>query len=56
MNILLVEAELFSIRCGINQTISNPGVNCIVIITDAIHIVERIFDTSYYSLQLHTVM
>lgn len=55
MNVLPTEAELFSIRCGINQAISTPGVNRVIIITDAIHAAEKIFDTSCHPLQLHTI-
>ena len=46
------EAELFAIRCGINQAISNNNVSKIVVITDSIHAVKRIFNLSFHSFQI----
>ena len=43
------EAELFMIRCSINQAIHLPNVNQIIVIIDFIHTIERIFDLSLYS-------
>ena len=38
------EAELFAIRCSINQATSKTNVSKIVVITDSIHTAKRIFD------------
>ena len=49
------EAELFAIRCGINQAISKDNISKIIIITDSIHIAKRIFDLSSHLLQNQSV-
>jgi len=43
VNITTIEAELFAIRCRINQVISIPTTNHIVIITDSLYTVIKIF-------------
>ena len=43
VNITTIEAELFTIRCRINQAISIPITNYIVIITDSLYTVIKIF-------------
>ena len=48
------EAELFTMRCGINQACNKDNISKIVIITDSIHSVKRIFDSSSHPLQLHS--
>ena len=53
INITTTEAELFMICCGINQAVANSNVNHIVIITDTLHAVKRIFDSSVHSYQIH---
>ena len=40
------EAELFTIRCGINQACSKDNVSKIIIITDSIHAAKKIFDSN----------
>ena len=55
MNILLTEAELFAIRCGINQVYQMQGVTCIVVITDTIHAAKHIFIMSIHLYQLHII-
>ena len=49
------EAELFAIRCGINQACIKEGVSKIIVVTDSIHIVEKIFDSKSHSYQPHTI-
>ena len=44
------EAELFTMRCGINQACNKDNVSKIVIITDSIHSTKRIFDSSSHPL------
>ena len=55
MNITSTEAELFSIRCGINQAIKLPNISQIIIITDIILAARHIFDLSTHPFQLHSI-
>ena len=48
INVTTIEAELFAIRYGINQVIQISGTSHIIIITDALHVVQRIFDSTIY--------
>jgi len=52
INVTSTEAELFSIRCGINQTIQIPSTSYIIIITDALHVIQRIFDLTIHLYQI----
>jgi len=49
-NITLTEAELFTIRCGINQMTNLLVISKIIIITDSIHTARSIFNSSIYPL------
>ena len=40
------EAELFTIRCSINQASNCNDISKIIIITDSIHVAKKIFDSS----------
>ena len=44
VHITSTEAELFAIRCGINQSSSLNNVSKIIVITDTIHAVKKIFN------------
>jgi len=55
MNITSTEAELFSIRCGINQAVKLPNISQIIIITDIILAARHIFDLSTHLFQLHSI-
>ena len=48
VNIMFTEAELFTIRCDINQAIQIPNVIYIIIVIDTIHIAHYIFDSLIY--------
>ena len=48
------EAELFAIRCGINQACSKNNISKIIVITDSIHATKKIFESSPHLYQLHT--
>jgi len=48
INIISIGAELFVLRCGINQAIHISDISCIIDITDVIHIVEKIFNMLNY--------
>ena len=42
------EAELFAIRCRLNQAIQLDNIEYIIVITDFIYVVKRIFDSSIH--------
>jgi len=48
------EAELFAIRCGINQACSLNNVSKIVVVTDSIHVAKKIFDPGLHPFQIHS--
>ena len=50
INVTSTEAELFAIRCGINQSIHFDNISKIIVITDFIHAAQKIFQTSVTSL------
>jgi len=47
------EAELFAIRCGINQACSLDNVSKIIIVTDSIHVARKIFNSDSSPFQIH---
>ena len=49
-----IEAELFAIRCSINQACSISNVSKIVIITDSIHMAKKIFNCRSHPYQIHS--
>jgi len=51
VNVISTEAELFAIRCGINQSIRFDNISKIVVITDSIHMAQKIFDSSSHPFQ-----
>ena len=53
VNIMSTEAELFAIRCGINQAINSTGISKIIIIMNSIHTAKKIFNTSLHPFQIH---
>jgi len=54
INITTTEAELFVIRCGINQATNLQDISKIIIITDSIHS-AKVFKYLLHSYQIHTV-
>ena len=48
------EAELFAMRCSINQACNKDNISNIVVITDSIHSAKCIFDSSSHPLQSHS--
>ena len=52
VNVTSMEAELFAIRCGINQATCIDNISKIIIVTDSIHAVKRIFDPSIHPFQV----
>jgi len=55
INVTTTEAELFTIRYGINQATCLNNINGIIVITDYIHAAKRIFNSSSYPYQIHTL-
>ena len=51
---MITEAELFAIRCGINQAVNLLEISKIIIIMDSIHVARFIFDFSIYFFQVHS--
>jgi len=51
VHVTSTEAELFAIRCGINQSLSVNNIFKIVVITDSIHVVKKVFDPSIHPYQ-----
>ena len=51
VNITNTEAEFFTIRCGINQAAHLQDVSKIIVVTDSIHVVRKIFNPSSHPLQ-----
>ena len=47
------EAELFAIRCSINQVYSIENIFKIIIVTDSIHTARKIFDDKSNPYQIH---
>ena len=50
------EAELFAIKCGINQAYSKDYVSKIIVVTDSIHTAKKIFDSDSHPYQLHSIV
>ena len=53
VNITSTEAELFIIRCGINQATKSNNISKIIVITNSIHTTRKIFDTTSHPFQSH---
>jgi len=51
VNITSTEAELFTIRCGINQATIHDDISKIIIVTDSIHAARKIFDLTSHPFQ-----
>ena len=50
-----MEAELFAIRCSINQACIKENVSKIIVVTDSIHAAKKIFDSKLHPFQSHTM-
>ena len=53
LNVTSTEAELFAIRCGINQAVNYNDISKIIVVTDSIHAARKIFDPSTHPFQKH---
>jgi len=56
INVTTAEAELFTIRCSINQAVADPCIKHIVVITDSLYIARKIFDSSTHLYQIHSMV
>ena len=54
INISTTEAELFAMKCDINQAVGIPYIKHIIIITDSINTAKKIFDSSSHPYQIHS--
>ena len=48
------EAELFTIRCSLNQACNEEEISKIIVVTDSIHAAKKIFNTKSHPYQIHT--
>jgi len=48
------EAELFAIRCSINQACTKENVSKIIVVTNSIYAAKKIFDSKSHPYQIHT--
>ena len=53
--IMSTKAELFVIRCGINQASNKKNVSKIIITTNFIYMAKKIFNLLLHLFQVHTV-
>jgi len=54
INITSTEAEIFAIRCGINQAIQLSNIKYIIIVMDLIHTTKRIFNSLTHPFQIQS--
>jgi len=47
------EAELFAIKCGINQAYSKENISKIIVVTNSIHVAKKIFNNKSYPYQIY---
>ena len=52
IHVISTEAELFAIRCSINQASNIDSISKIVVVTDSIYVARKIFDLSIYLYQV----
>ena len=50
-----MEAELFAIRCSINQACNKENVSKIIVVTDSIYTAKKIFNSKSHSYQIHSM-
>jgi len=55
INVTSTEAEMFLIRCGINQAVDFSNIKRIIVITNIMHTIRHIFDLSTHTYQLQSI-
>jgi len=53
---MFTKAELFAIRCSISQVSQIQDIIYIIVVTNNIPAVKRIFDTFLYQYQIHSII
>ena len=56
VHVTSTEAELFAIRCSINQVMNHNDILKIIVVTDSIHATKKIFDSSSHPYQVHSAI
>ena len=56
VNVTSIEAELFAIRCGINQATHAAGISKIIVVTNLIHTAREIFDLLSHPFQSYVAI
>ena len=54
VHVTSTEAELFAIRCSINQALNFKNMSKIIVITNSIHVARKIFEPSVYPYQIQS--
>ena len=54
VHVTSTEAELFAIRCSINQASNLDNISKIIVVTDSIHITKKIFEPSVHLYQVQS--
>jgi len=55
VHVTSTEAELFAVRCGINQITDSDNISKIIVITDSIHVAHKIFNLSVHLYQVQSI-
>ena len=55
VNVTSMKAELFAIRCSINQAANSQGISKIIVVTDLVHLAKRIFNSLSHPFQVHAI-
>ena len=56
VNVMSIEAELFTIRCGINQATKSASISKIIVVINSIHVARKIFNPSSHPFQSHAAI
>jgi len=56
VNVMSTEAELFTIRCGINQATKSASISKIIVVINSIHVARKIFNPSSHPFQSHAAI
>jgi len=54
VHVTSTKAELFAIRCGINQALNLDNMSKVIVITDSIHMARKIFEPSIHPYQVQS--
>ena len=55
VHIISIKAELFAIRCSINQALNLDNMSKVIVITNSIHVARKIFEPSVHPYQVQLV-